>query len=502
MSASRTIRITNKVNTFFLDHSFEAANDSGYLEDLVDEMLPDFEYVSSDHRMAMKYLMYKVFPLYKDAKKRSVTNDPYVNHAIGVARRAGEVTTDIAIIAAGLGHDGPEEFYSSFITRKLVEAHPEKTKRKKELEAEIKTYQRKRVRGRKRKLRQRRVELTQINSFLKKKKRVIEEQYKPQENEIMNRYVRQSKEMLLGELRELVDPVFAETLIENVFTTMERLTRMRDERYYDSVEKLYRPPSREAIILKFCDGLENTDDMEREERRPFSTDLGSAFSYGFLISMYDGNKHDLPRLRNLERSLGRNARTVASRWGKKKKKDFTSAEKLYRLYKNLIVVNQYRIYKRDAGEIEEVKKIELLKKTLSVADEIIEEICVRHVNYFTRERRRSRKHLTPEKIYAIHEENEAFKRDGGYDAVDDPIVRGDGRLAGFAGTLKFFFHTRVHGDSERLDDMYNNKETLFRAALALKTLTERYIVEEGFVLDGFDRLKEEHPSEVAYVRAP
>ena len=497
MEGNKVLIITNDSSRYFLTNSFEKCDEA--LEEVVESILPCYAYVDNDDKTAMKYFVYKTFHLYKHAKERKVTGLPYVNHPLKVATILGaervdeqhenyRITGDLITIVAALGHDGPEEFYDAKIRKRVYELAQKDVERKQLLEQRLEQGKKKTSQTWKKNKTQMLEELAATKRRLKRVKGHVDSEFERQEEMIHQEYLMNMQQNLIQELSELISPEKARYYVEHALAAMKLVTRRQNELYYDSVKKVFisdddslsRRDRKRAAIIKFADCMANTLELERSN----GSDFQGRILYQQIIDVYEKNKDDQKQLRTELRRLERTAQTFSMHKKRYKPGEFKPYEKLYRCYKNIILVNEYRIYKNKNGEIPEISNIQLLQETISVLDSVLAELC----SYYTKPHA-GRGQMSFDKIYDLYQENEMYKQSGGYNGVTDPEEKGS-KPSSFDGILKFFFDTRVHGDPEPLEKLYRNKEELFRVTLGLRTLAETYKKERMFVLQGFDRIKD------------
>ena len=499
MLPASPIVISDVVNENLLGSTFEAANDDSYLDNLVDQLAPNFEYEHKDDKKALSYFVYKTFKLYEHAKERSTTKLPYVNHAFLVAQILGDqrtssrrghyrITNDIITLIAALGHDGPEEFYDAMIRKTLLAEAEDEYKQKRKVRSALNTARRKLKKGRTNdRVEELVAEFDDLKKAIKRKKKAIKERFKPREEEFHQQYLTNMREELTRELTAIIDPGRAHYIIGNVLEVMgtNLLTRKQGERYYDTVKKFFSenggvsPENRKrASIIKFADCAANTIELEHDyveavmrRRQKKETDIDHEEVVA-TFAEYAGEPGKAERELRMKAEIA-----TRKKHQKKNTSDFRHHEKLYRCYKNLILVNAYRVYKKEFREIPEIYRIKLLRETEEVANDILTELCTK----YTKHPGHPHRALGFAEIYDVNEENERALAEGVYETVTEPDESSD-----FHGTLRTFFDTRVRGDETNLKALYRrDKLGLYRTALALRTLAKKYTGDPDFVLEGF-----------------
>lgn len=478
-------------NKYFLTNTLEQCEE--VLNELHTVLFPNVSYASNDEKAAMQYFLYKTFYLYKHAPLRTINKDAYVNHAIRVAKITGLVSDDIVTKIAALGHDGPEEFYEAKLRKRVAELAETDLKKAENLELKLesninmaKTYG----------------EYNKIQKKIKKIKQRVESEFVRQEEKILTDYLQEMEGHLLDELEKRVDKEYAKDLVKRALTVMALVTRKQDELYYDSVKKVFtaeeaygRPVNKEdrerAVTVKFADCFGNTIELEKngssfrqtKNKKRKGEELYEKVTVKEIVELYVTQEKDTPEFAREKKKLETRVKQYSRHRPRYGNGSFKPYQKLYRCYKDLILINEYRIYKNTVNEIPEVTKIKLLDETMSVLDDILTNLCNYHIG--------SSKgaHLTFDKVYAFYQEMEIYKQKDGLHKVTEPILE-NGRLNSYDGILKFFFDARVRGDDERLREAYKNKADLFRITYGLKALVDEFRNDSMFVLSGFDKMNE------------
>ncbi len=491
--------------------------------------------LEDDEQTFLKVALYDSFEKYRIAPDRKLTGAPFVQHPLRVTRtliKAG--VTDLTTIIAALYHDTAEEFIDHYIRDTvriynmaeheelggLIERHGFLTRSIKQLEGKRRDGYKAKVAERMEELEGVEEEIIEKKKFIQEKRDEIRKHGFSEKSEVRGKLMTKGErvadifvdhgiynclENYMKDLGGAIDSTMVE-MIGGVAVTSYLLTKGTKQNYYDSVNKIFRPSDwdgiicwggkeraikeediERAIMVKFADCHANTDEIRRREhgskKRKRLTDDGESIeeiTYDEIIAAYSGQ--DLHGTRDIRTQLKERANALAEKHPiinvRKGTKYYAGFERLYRLYKNVILVNAYRRWKAEEGrEIPDVQNFVLVRKTLEETNQIIDHLCSYHTS--------DSSSLSHYKVYKIHRLYETYKAKGGFGEVTEQSESAD--EFSFDGILSEVFNPRTMKDRDSIREIYDDKDKMLMAALGIKAQCESYLEDPTYTLKGLRR---------------
>ncbi len=281
------------------------------------------------------------------------------------------------------------------------------------------------------------------------------------------------------------------------------------ERRYEDVE-IARPEFEDlsisqsdienSAVCKFADRIANTREMrnpETEKQRRKRLGNLEEFSMDDIIDAFGVDKItgetgwvNYEKVGELD-DKSRLLKGPGTHPGNKKSKSYFKGNKrLYTLFKNIILIQSYRLYKEehvDIRRVDEIDRLEatLLEETANEAQQIIDHLCSYH----------TQSDLSVEKVVRVYQFYVEYRNNGGFERATSAKVDitkdklEDMGADMFDGLIEKIFDTRILGDKEPLQKIYRRKSIMLAAALSIKHLCEKYrnpYSTDDFVLDGMD----------------
>ncbi len=259
---------------------------------------------------------------------------------------------------------------------------------------------------------------------------------------------------------------------KDIAFSLDRVTKRRDELYYDYISNIFSFDSVHDLALKssrrakFSDAYNNLEEMttpramlEREDN----------IAYDYILSTRDKPQQfaDLERLTRTLSLEGRHPQVSdieleAPAWVKT-------------TFKAVLVLYGYRQWCLETGRydrvIDNIPLPELIKQR---SREAINHNCSYHCGGYSGQ-------LTPKLICDIHDELNLYKKRGGFFGVTKPSSNH------FDGLFMKFFDTSVRGETRYINTLEHDRVTMTCALLVFEHLAELYVKDNTYIPAGMTR---------------
>jgi len=309
-----------------------------------------------------------------------------------------------------------------------------------------------------------------------------------------------------------------------IFRAVQQMTRVGSELYYESVGKLFFAGTLDAQVAKYLDRLANTLDVDHqgtlrfcgeftfdyfwykpEQRRvnlssfldAETSSKGLEQQARLLFSQDEGrdllailsvplDAEQTPGIRMVDRLVyyltdgnREHQKPTSDREGRAEvKTQLRPHERLYQLYKNIILITQDRKYHAMSRtpEILLVAQQHLLEATLKEARRMVEQTFAYHCHLGS--------NFTLRHARQAYQSLQHYEERGGLDEVTAVSSRVSNGEFSYDGVFERYFDQRVQGRKSAIDPLFHQKRDLFATALALHRLTAKYLDDPKFFLEG------------------
>ncbi|NOZ85906.1 MAG: hypothetical protein GXP49_06520 [Deltaproteobacteria bacterium] len=427
------------------------------LESFLHQLFHGKTAIDKDHLEIMRSCLFDSIRRYGDQKRK--LGGYYANHPLEVATVLAREGANPATVAAGLYHDVLEEGVAR-LRKELIRHEEAKYRALYGSAASFDNLATARSHGQK--------------SFLRRETKIIQSYIEIIQSDL--------KSLMLG---RGVPAKIADVSIRNILSAVLLVTRTHNQTYYEAMSNitgtgmLHRMKHGQegidrALAVKFADRLTNSLDLSRDYKiRKTHTDYGKVARITEASLRHAYFPADPERQRLLEGDLIMNRNHHPARG----ERGYRGSEKLYQFYKNIVLIHISRtrmlrrrlstvkspdlsmVYRK--GGLEE----RLLNVNLSELNDILE-----HLLTF---------HLRSKVAARILEEFDEYDESGGLREATKA-----GGPSKFDGIIERFFDTRLTGNKKALQDLYRNKQGMFRAALGFKRVSELFKEDSEFRFEG------------------